>query len=213
MQMEMYLGLGIGVVLAGFVAAVVAVARAGSVDRAFWGLTIAGRANMDPAFEAKVRALLGEAVPVPQPPPAAPPPASTAPAKPAAPPKPTGEPLRVLALLQAEARLVDFLMEDIAKATDAQVGQAVRDIHKKAQAALKGHMTFEPVLGGTEGENVTVPVGFDPSAVRVVGNVTGQPPFTGELLHAGWRVKDVKLPTPADGQDLFVVQPAEVQLG
>lgn len=206
---QMYLGLGIGLVLAGFVAAVVAVARAGSVDRAFWGLTVAGRANMDPAFDAKVHELLG------YPPPAAPvpPPTSTAPAAPAAPPKPTGEPLRVLALLQSEARLLDFLLEDIAKATDAQVGQAVRDIHKKAQAVLKGHMTFEPVLAGAEGDKVTVPAGFDPSAVRVVGNVTGQPPFAGELLHPGWRVKDVKLPTPAAGQDLFVVQPAEVQLG
>ena len=103
-------------------------------------------------------------------------------------------------------------MEDIAGASDAQVGQAVRDIHKKAAAALKSHMTFEPVLGGTEGDSVTVPVGFDPSAVRVTGNVAGQPPFKGELQHPGWRIRDLKLPTVAEGQDLFVVQPAEVQL-
>lgn len=211
--MDVYVGLGIGVVVSFCFWLVIAVARAGSLDRAFWGLTIAGRAAMDPSFEAKVRQLLGE--PVSSPPTSAPTTTTTAPsapAKPPLPPKPTGEPIRVLALLQSESRLIDFLMEDIAGATDAQVGQAVRDIHKKAQAALKSHMTFEPVLSGSEGEKVTVPVGFDPSAVRVLGNVTGQPPFTGELQHPGWRVKDVKLPTPADGQDLFVVQPAEVEL-
>lgn len=136
----------------------------------------------------------------------------TAPTLPAGPAKPSGEPLRLLALLQSEARLLDFLMEDIAGAGDAQVGAAVRDIHRKAQAALKQHLTLGPVLAGAEGDRVTVPAGFDPSAVRVVGNVAGQPPFTGELQHPGWKVTGLKLPPVPAGQDLFVVQPAEVQV-
>jgi hypothetical protein len=88
----------------------------------------------------------------------------------------------------------------------------VKEIHKKAAAALKKYLVVEPVLAGSDGERVTVPRGFDPSAVRVVGNVTGEPPYTGELQHPGWRVKELKLPTTADGQDPFVVQPAEVQV-
>jgi hypothetical protein len=123
-----------------------------------------------------------------------------------------GEPLRLLTILQSEARLLDFLMEDFAGASDAQVGAGVKEIHKKAAAALKKYLVVEPVLAGADGDRVTVPRGFDPSAVRVVGNVTGEPPYTGELQHPGWRVKEIKLPTTAEGQDPFVVQPAEVQV-
>src|SRR5687767_11000204 len=115
------LGLALGVAVSAFLFGVIAVARAGSVGRAFWGLTVAGRANIDPAFAAKVDELMGAA------------PAAVGPTPPAGPPKPTGESVRLLALLQTEARLVDFLMEDIAAAPDAQVGQAVREIHRKAQ--------------------------------------------------------------------------------
>jgi hypothetical protein len=118
----------------------------------------------------------------------------------------------VLALLQAEARLLDFLLEDISGADDKQLGAGVRDVHAKASAALKKHLVIEPVLSGAEGDRVTVPPGFDPSAIRVIGNVTGQPPFTGELQHPGWKVKELRLPGVAAGQDLFVVQAAEVQV-
>src|SRR3954466_5078541 len=99
-------------------------------------------------------------------------PAPPPPAVRAAPPKPSGAALRMLALLQAESRLVDFLLEDISGAKDEQIGQAVREVHKKAQAALKQHAVIETILTGNEGDTTTVPRGFDPSAVRVVGNVT-----------------------------------------
>ena len=68
------------------------------------------------------------------------------------------------------------------------------------------------MLPGSEGDKATVPAGFDPSAVRVVGHVTGQPPYTGEVQHPGWTVSELKLPAAAAGQDLFVLQPAEVQV-
>jgi hypothetical protein len=163
------------------------------------GLVVGGLAGY---ALAAAKAGKGTAVPAPPPPPAVPP----------APPKPSGAALRMLALLQAEARLVDFLLEDIAGATDAQIGQAVREVHKKAQAALKQHAVIETVLGGTEGDTTTVPKGFDPSAIRVVGNVTGEPPFTGQIQHPGWRVRELKLSPPPAGADEFVLQPAEVQI-
>jgi hypothetical protein len=103
-------------------------------------------------------------------------------------------------------------MEDIHRLPDAQIGQAVREVHKKAQAALKQHAVIDVVLSGNEGDTTTVPKGFDPSAIRVVGNVTGQPPFTGQINHPGWRVKELKLATPPEGADEFVLQPAEVQI-
>ena len=128
------------------------------------------------------------------------------------PPKPSGEPIRLLALLQREARLLDFLMENIAPYADDQIGASVKDIHAKAQAVLRKHLTLEPVMSQGEGSQVTVQAGFDPSSVRLVGNVSGQPPFTGTLQHAGWRVKAVNLPKPSEGQDEFVLMPAEVEL-
>ena len=70
----------------------------------------------------------------------------------------------------------------------------------------------EPVLPQAEGDNVQVPAGFDPAAIRLTGNVTGTPPFTGVLRHHGWRASAVKLPTPPEGQDELILMPAEVEL-
>ena len=47
-----------------------------------------------------------------------------------------------------------------------------------------------------------VPKGFDPTEIRLVGQVSGEPPFKGQLRHHGWRVSEVKLPSLADGVDL-----------
>ena len=134
------------------------------------------------------------------------------PPQPAKPPKPSGVPLRFLALLQRDGRLVDFLLEDIQAYPDPQIGAAVRDIHRNCHAALKEHLVLEPVMNQAEGATVEVPAGFDPSAIRLTGNVTGQPPFRGVLKHHGWRVKDFTLAKPPEGQDEFVVAPAEVEL-
>jgi hypothetical protein len=134
------------------------------------------------------------------------------PPEPEKPKKLSGAPLRLLALLQREGRVLDFFLEDIAAATDDQIGAAVRELHKKAQTVIREHLTLEPVLSQQEGDNVEVPAGFDPSAVRLTGNVTGQPPFRGTLKHHGWRVKDYKLPPPPEGQDELVVAPADVEL-
>lgn len=161
---------------------------------------VVGAAAMAGFFLWKNKALAAGAAPVATP--AAPPP----------PAKPNGAPVRFLALLQSEARFFDFLMEDIAGFPDARIGQAVRDIHKNAQAAIKQHLVMEQVMPQQEGSAVTVPAGFDPSAIRVLGNVTGTPPFTGTLQHPGWRVREIKLAPPPAGADEFVIQPAEVQL-
>jgi hypothetical protein len=166
-------------------------------DRRRMGLAlrIYFRTLRDPATADKVEALLS---PPPPPPPG--------------PVRPSGTPLRALALLQREGRLLDFLLEDIQAYSDDQVGAAVRDIHRQCRAALNEHLVLEPVLPQAEGDNVQVPAGFDPSAVRLTGNVTGTPPFTGVLRHHGWRAKAVKLPVPPEGQDELILMPAEVEL-
>ena len=199
------LGVGIGLGMALLLMIGMAVSRAGSWGGAMWGLTVAGRANQDAALKAKIDAALGTATPV----------AATGPA---APPKPSGEPLRLLAVLQAEARLLDFLLDTLPPelpkdaAMEQKLLDAVRLVHPKAAATLRKYVTFEPVMGGADGDRVTVAKGFDPSAVRLTGNVTGEAPFSGELQHGGWRVKQYTLPPIADGQDPMVMQPAEVQI-
>jgi hypothetical protein len=126
--------------------------------------------------------------------------------------KPSGAPLRLLSVLQREGRLVDFLLEDIRAYPDAQVGAAVRDIHRQCQAALKEHLALAPVVTQAEGDTIEVPPGFSPSSIRLSGNVTGDPPFRGTLRHHGWRVLEVKLAQPPPGQDEFVLMPAEVEV-
>ena len=131
----------------------------------------------------------------------------------ASPPKPTTDAaVQLLGLLQREGRLVDFLREDIQPYEDGQIGAAVRAIHESCRQVLTEHLTLEPVLSGNEGDEVTVPKDFDPSAIRLTGNVSGEPPFHGTLRHPGWRAKQVKLPSQPSGQDPKIVAPAEVEI-
>ena len=126
---------------------------------------------------------------------------------------PTGPDLRVLAVLQRDGRLVDFLEEDIDGYTDAQIGAAVRDIHRGCRKSLHDYLTIEPIIDATEEQPVTVPADFDPAAVRLVGNVDGAPPFRGTLKHHGWRVRSVHLPLlPVARDDSSVLSPAEVEI-
>ncbi len=120
--------------------------------------------------------------------------------------------VQLLALLQRDGRLVDFLREDIQSYDDAQIGAAVRTIHQACRQVLTEHLQLEPVLSGREGDEVTVPHGFDPSAIRLTGNISGQPPFRGALRHAGWRASRVTLPDQPTGQDPRIVAPAEVEI-
>jgi hypothetical protein len=119
--------------------------------------------------------------------------------------------LRLLALLQQEGRLIDFLEEDIAPYGDAQVGAAVRAIHSGCRNALHQRMRIERIYTQEDGAPVDVPSGFDAGQVRLTGNVHGNPPFSGVLQHGGWRAADVALPS-ASGVDAAVLAPAEVEI-
>jgi len=121
--------------------------------------------------------------------------------------------LALLALLQREGRLVDFLREPLDGFSDADIGAAARDVHRGSAKVLAQHLSFEPVMPGAEEAKVTVPKGFDPAEIRLIGEAKGEPPFTGTLRHHGWRVVDAKLPALAEGIDRTVIAPAEVEIG
>jgi hypothetical protein len=123
---------------------------------------------------------------------------------------PIGAVTSVLSLLQREARFIDFLMEDIEAYSDAQVGTAARGVHRGCRKALEEYIEIKPVRTENEGDSLTVEAGFDPYAVRLVGNLTGEPPYNGVLRHHGWRVVKANLPQTSANQD--IVMPAEVEI-
>lgn len=121
--------------------------------------------------------------------------------------------VQVLALLQRDGRLIDFLTEDIAPYQDAQIGAAVRDVHANCRKALDHYLQLEPIMNEEEGRPVTVAAGFDPASVKLIGNLTGPPPLRGVLRHRGWRVRKANLPPLPDGNGRSVIAPAEVEIG
>jgi hypothetical protein len=153
---------------------------------------------------------------------------ATAPAAPAAPTAPTAPApqaatrtvteaspaaaLQLLGLLQRDARFIDFVEEEIAGYSDAEIGAAARLVHSGCRATLREHFTIRPVREEAEGSRVTLPDGFDATAIRLTGNVVGQAPFNGSISHRGWRVEQVRLPKLAESHDATVIAPAEVEL-
>jgi hypothetical protein len=120
--------------------------------------------------------------------------------------------VQMLALLQRDGRLIDFLAENISAYPDVQLGAAVRNIHETCGQALERYVTLEPILDFEEEQPVTVPAGIDPASIKLIGNVVGAPPVRGVLRHRGWRVKQLNLPPLPQGDARMVVAPAEVEL-
>jgi hypothetical protein len=120
--------------------------------------------------------------------------------------------LQLLSLLQREGRLVDFLEQDVAAFTDADVGAAARVVHEGCRRALRAHAKLAPVRAEDEGARVTVESGFSPDEIKLTGAVQGAAPFHGILRHKGWRASGLSLPTSVREHDASVIAPAEVEL-
>jgi hypothetical protein len=139
------------------------------------------------------------------------------PVKAPAPPKPQAGPsvgaVQILGILQRDARLVDFLMEDIGAYADDQIGAAVRDVHDQARQALDRYMRLQPVIDGVEG-TFTKTEGVDAAALKFVGKVPPSGKAPGGLLrHKGWRADKVDLPPAGPGSlTNDVLAPAELEI-
>jgi hypothetical protein len=119
--------------------------------------------------------------------------------------------LQLLAILQRDSRLVDFLMEDIAAYSDDQVGAAVRELHDQCRDAVGRYVKLEAVIDGVEGTYAKAP-GPDANLVKFVGNVPAKPPAGGTLRHKGWRATKVDLPSLPAKLDATIIAPAEIEI-
>ncbi|NOR80781.1 MAG: DUF2760 domain-containing protein, partial [Methyloprofundus sp.] len=113
---------------------------------------------------------------------------------------------------QKEARLIDFLQEDINDYADADVGAAVRVVHAGCNKAINEHFTLATVRTEQEGSKITLKKGFNASEVRLIGNIIGEAPFSGTLVHKGWQITGIKLPKLTAGHNANIIAAAEVEL-
>jgi hypothetical protein len=120
--------------------------------------------------------------------------------------------MHLLAVLQREGRFVDFLSEDLDLHEDSQIGAAVRNIHENCKKAIQKYIALQAVMDRNEGDEVTVEKGFDPEAIKLTGNVTGEPPFKGVLRHKGWKAVNIEIPGLASTDRPGMVCPAEVEI-
>jgi len=120
--------------------------------------------------------------------------------------------LQLLGLLQKEARFADFIQEDMSAYSDTDIGAAARIVHQGCRKVIAEHFTLSPVSQDQEGSRVTLTAGFDANAFRLIGNVTGQPPFSGTLVHKGWQVTAMQLPKLTEGSNPAIIAAAEVEL-
>ena len=121
--------------------------------------------------------------------------------------------LHLVASLQREGRLLDFLNENLDEFEDAQIGAAVRSIHGACRKVLWKALSPASVLADAEeASTVTIDAGTDAAAVKMVGNVTGPPPFTGVVRHKGWRAQTIDLPEFTGSQSSEILAPAEVEI-
>lgn len=120
--------------------------------------------------------------------------------------------LQLLSILQKEARFIDFVREDMTEHSDADVGMVARVIHEGCRKALDEHFTIQPIRSELEGSKITLQAGFDAARIRLTGNIVGNPPFSGTLIHTGWQVSNVQLPKLTQGYDARIIASAEVEL-
>ena len=120
--------------------------------------------------------------------------------------------LRLLNLLQEEARFVDFISEDISSYDDAQVGAAVRSIHSSCAKALKERLDITRIFDSADGSEIDIKEDFDPTEIKLTGNLSGKPPYKGTLRHGGWRATEVSLPQATEGSDPRILAHAEVEI-
>ncbi|WP_222434819.1 DUF2760 domain-containing protein [Blastopirellula retiformator] len=137
--------------------------------------------------------------------------------KPATPPKPEVHPgvdaLVLLAALQREARFLDLFQEDLSSFADAQIGAAVRDVHRDTKATLDRIFGITRLRSEEEGTTIEVPADSNRLELRLVGSVGATPPSSARLVHAGWKATRCELPKwNGEPEAAKILAPAEAEV-
>lgn len=134
-----------------------------------------------------------------------------APAKPKPPVR--NDAITLLATLQREARFVDIVMEPLGDYSDAQVGAATRDVLRDCGKTLERLFAIQPVIDAEEGASHETPAAVDAGRYRLTGNVAGEPPYRGQLVHHGWQATRCELPTWSGiAEAALIVAPVELEI-
>lgn len=119
---------------------------------------------------------------------------------------------QLLTLMQQHGRLLDFVSEDITHFSDQQVGAVARVLHGGLKKVLADCVRFAPILLPNEQDQVQVAVGFDAQRIRLQGSIHGNGPYQGQLIHGGWQLNAVLLPTRGADYQACILQAAEVEV-
>ena len=123
----------------------------------------------------------------------------------------------LLKTLQEKGRFIDFIQDDVTKYSDTQVGAAARVVHQGCKNVLSEYLTITPVSNDKEQSNISLKKDFSAEDYKLTGNIKGEAPFNGKLIHKGWKVSEVKLPEVIANKTIpkgssFVIAQAEVEL-
>jgi hypothetical protein len=166
------------------------------------------------AWQAYAQLRKGASLPAPAAPPAAPTVAAPVPT-PTPAPAPGGDALILLSLLQERGRFLDFVAEDIGAYSDAQVAAASRVVHQGCKAVIDECLAPAPAHAGAEGDRITIDPAADPNRYRLQGKVAQKPPYSGVVVHRGWKTTRLALPRhtrPIDPSGENIVAPVDVEV-
>jgi len=119
---------------------------------------------------------------------------------------------QLLQLLQHEARFIDFIQESIDGYDDVDVGAAARQIHAGCSKVIKQHFTIDVVNSAPENSRVQVTADYDAKQIKLEGRVEGSGPYSGTLIHPGWKVTNTQLPKVNNTDNLTILAPAEIEV-
>ena len=93
---------------------------------------------------------------------------------------------------------------------DRSLGWTVKTLMK-----WQSGLDISPVHEGKEGDRITVDTSSERNRYRLVGKVLGEPPFSGVVVHRGWKTAKLALPRSTravDPSSPNTITPVEVEV-
>ncbi|MFZ9035882.1 MAG: DUF2760 domain-containing protein [Francisellaceae bacterium] len=119
---------------------------------------------------------------------------------------------QLLALLQQKGRFIDFINENIDTFSDEEIAAAARIVHQGCQKMIKEHIGISVIREEAEDSKITLEPNFDRHSIELSGNIHNQKQFSGILLHKGWKVDRIHLPTLSDQGNADIIQAAKIEV-